>query len=86
MSLLSDNVIPGNHGQVFGTDAKTEEEMNKIKAAILSIEGTEDVLLNVEEFPREFTVQTSKIVSIASVEKAVNKVGFHAISKSLFSL
>jgi len=86
MSLLSDNVIPGNHGQVFGTDAKTEPELNKIKTSILSIDGIEDVLLNVEVFPREITVHTSKIVALDVVEKAVNKVGFHAVPKGVFSL
>ena len=31
MSLLSENVIPGNHGKIFGTNAKTHQELVKIK-------------------------------------------------------
>jgi len=86
MSLLSENVIPGNHGQVFGTDAKTEEELNKIKTSILTVDGIKDALINMEIFPREITVHTSKIVEITTIEKAVNKVGFHAIPKEGFLL
>ena len=31
MSYISDNVIPGNHGKVFGTDAKETTDLQNIK-------------------------------------------------------
>lgn len=87
MSLLSENVIPGNHGKVFGTDAKEHHSIEQIKKAILSVEGVENVLFDEEKFPREFTVQTSKIVEVKVIEEAVRATGFHAIpNKHIFPL
>lgn len=86
MSLLSENIIPGNHGQVFGTNASTIEELNRIKKSVLAVDGVKDVLINAEIFPREITIHTSKMVKVITVEEAVIQVGFHAIPKGLFSL
>lgn len=86
MSLISESVIPGNHGQIFGTDAKTKEELNKIKTVVQAIEGVEDALVNMNVFPREITIHTSTLVKITTIEKEVNKVGFHAIPKGIFPL
>jgi len=86
MSLLSENVIPGNHGKVFGTNAKNHTNMEKIKTALLKIAGIKDVLTNEDIFPLEFTVHTTKIVSVKEIEDAVISVGFHAIPKQLFPL
>jgi hypothetical protein len=33
MSLLSQNVIPGNHGKTFGTNAMEENDLTAIKIA-----------------------------------------------------
>jgi hypothetical protein len=33
MSLLSENIIPGNHGKTFGTDAMEENDLIEIKIA-----------------------------------------------------
>ena len=84
MSLISDNVIPGNHGKVFGTDAQEHVDLERIKKSILEIEGITDVVMNEDVFPREFTVYTSKMVTVDDVEKRVIKHGFHAIPKELF--
>ena len=86
MSLLSENVIPGNHGKVFGTNAMKENELADIKIKLLKLEGINDVVLNAEIFPREFTIYTNKIVSIADIENAVKSAGFHAIPKETFEL
>jgi hypothetical protein len=58
----------------------------EIKASLLELEGVKDVLLNTEIFPREFTVHTNKMISIADIENRVKSVGFHAIPKDLFEL
>ncbi len=86
MSFLSENVIPGNHGQVFGTNAKTEEELNRVKNAILSVDGIKDIMIDMEIYPKEITVHTSKLVEIKEIEDRVQKVGFHVIPKGLFLL
>ncbi len=86
MSFLSENVIPGNHGKVFGTDAKKSVDLNKIRVAVLEIDGIKDFLFNLEKFPSEFTVHTSKVVEIVAIQKIVKKMGFHAIPKGMFEL
>lgn len=86
MSVLKDNVIPGNHGQIFGTNAIEEVDLISIKSSVLQLDGIKDVLLNTETFPREFTVHTSKMVAINDIENKVKSVGFHAIPKDLFEL
>ncbi len=86
MSLLTDNVIPGNHGKIFGTNAMEDSDLMEIKTSLLELDGIKDVLLNIEIFPREFTVHTTKMVSITDIENKVKSVGFHAIPKDLFEL
>ncbi|TDQ27521.1 heavy-metal-associated domain-containing protein [Tenacibaculum caenipelagi] len=86
MSLLSENVIPGNHGKVFGTNAKYIRDLEKIKSRILSVHGVKDVIINSEVFPRELTVQTTELVKVKEIEDAVKSTGFHVIPKGLFEL
>ncbi|RPD97940.1 heavy-metal-associated domain-containing protein [Aureibaculum marinum] len=86
MSFLSDNVIPGNHGKVFGTDAKSSVDLNKMRKAILEIEGIKCFLFDIEKHPLEFTVHTTKVVEIEAIQNVVKKLGFHAIPKGLFQL
>ncbi|WP_413997863.1 heavy-metal-associated domain-containing protein [Flavobacterium sp. W1B] len=86
MNLLSKNVIPGNHGRVFGTNAMENNDLSHIKTKLLELDGIKDVILNTEIFPREFTVHTDKIVSISEIEKTIKSLGFHAIPKGIFEL
>ncbi|CAM3022039.1 heavy-metal-associated domain-containing protein [Flavobacterium frigoris] len=86
MSLLSENIIPGNHGKIFGTNAMEENDLTAIKNSLLELEGIVDIILNTEIFPREFTVHTDKIVSLSDIENKVKTVGFHAIPKGTFKL
>ena len=86
MSLIDDNVIPGNHGKIFGTNAQEEADLNAIKESILELDGITTVILNNTIFPREFTVHTDKLVSIEAIEKKVIEAGFHAVPKSAFEL
>jgi hypothetical protein len=39
MSLLSENIIPGNHGKIFGTDAMEENNLIEIKTDLINIRG-----------------------------------------------
>jgi hypothetical protein len=86
MSLLSENIIPGNHGKIFGTNAMKENDLIAIKTSLLELEGINKVILNTEIFPREFTIYTTQIVSIEDIENKVKSVGFHAIPKETFEL
>ena len=86
MSLVSENVIPGNHGKVFETNAKENHDLEKIKDKLTSLDGIKDVIINAEVFPKEFTVHTTELVTIKDVESVVKSLGFHAIPKTLFSL
>lgn len=86
MTYISDNIIPGNHGKVFGTDAKEEKDLKNIARAIMDIDGVKDVIIDYSAFPRELNVHTYKVVSIHDIEKAVNRLKFHVLPKGMFSL
>jgi hypothetical protein len=86
MGLLSQNIIPGNHGKTFGTNAMNEDDLRAIKTGLLEIDGISDIVLNTEIFPREFTIYTTKIISLIDIENKVKSVGFHAIPKETFEL
>ena len=84
MSLLSDHIIPGDSGKVFATDASKEQDLKRIKRAILRVDGVADVLIVEEVFPSEFIVHTEKLIKITDIENAVKPTGFHAIPKGVF--
>jgi len=84
MSLLSENLIPGNHGKIFGTNAKDNTDLERIKDRILSLKGIKDVVINSEVYPRELTIRTTKLVKIKDVEDIVLTTGFHIITKGVF--
>ncbi|HLV39830.1 heavy-metal-associated domain-containing protein [Xanthomarina sp.] len=86
MSFLSENVIPGNHGKIFGTDATDSHDLERIKHGLLKIEGVKDVLLNTTNFVKEFTVFTSKTIEVKTIQDKVKSFGFHAIPKGIFPL
>jgi len=86
MNLLKDNIIPGNHGKIFGTNAVKEKDLIKIKNALYNLSGIKDVIINMEIFPKEFTIYTSKLVKVEDIENEVKRIGFHIISKGLFEL
>ena len=86
MSLLKENVIPGNHGKVFETDAKEHQDLLKIKEAISNINGIIDVIVDENDFPKQITVHTSTLVKVKEIEDTAIRSGFHLIPKSLFEL
>ncbi len=86
MNLLKDNIIPGNHGKIFGTNAVEKKDLLKIKNALYNMPGIKDVVINMEIYPKEFTIYTSTLVKVEDIENEVKRLGFHAIPKSLFEL
>ena len=81
MSLIDDNVIPGNDGRIFGTNAVNKKDLLAIKTAIQELNGIKDVVLNHAIFPSEFTVYTINLIAITDIQKKVRQAGFHAIPK-----
>ncbi len=69
MSVLSENVIPGNHGKTFSTNAKDLNDLNRIKDAILTLEGVDKVVINDSVFPAEISVVTHALVQVNDIEK-----------------
>jgi len=86
MSFLSKNVIPGNHGKVFGTNATSHQDLIIIQTAVQKIKGVKDAIIKEDVFPREITIHTEAVVSVKEIEDVVIAVGFHAIPKSIFPL
>lgn len=86
MNLLSENVIPGDHGKIFETNAENKTDLEHIKKTVLRIEGISDVLLNDDIFPREITVLTTDFVKVEEVQQAADEAGFHVLPKALFHL
>lgn len=84
MPVQTDNIILGNHGKIFGTNAIEEFASIEMKSNLLKLDGIVEVLLNIDIFPTEFTVHTYKIVFISAIENKVKSVGFNAIPKNLF--
>ncbi|GGW30713.1 hypothetical protein [Arenibacter certesii] len=85
MSYISENVIPGNYGKIFGTDAKELKDLELIQKELMKLDGIKEVIL-IEGFPKEFKVHTSKAVQVTDIEKKVSALGFHLVPKSFFSL
>jgi hypothetical protein len=86
MSFLTENIIPGNHGKIFCTNASKDEEMEKIKLWLQKIDGVKNVVIIKGVYPKEFIVYTSKLINIITIEDAVIKLGLHAIPKGIFEI
>jgi hypothetical protein len=86
MSYLTKNIIPGDYGKVFSTDAQKEKDLIKIKKAILKIPGIVEVDINTNVFPAEITIHSKFVVSTETVENEVKRFGFHAIPKGVFEV
>jgi copper chaperone CopZ len=86
MSLISEHIIPGPQGRIFGTDAVKERELECIKKRLFTLDGIKNVEINMEVFPREITVYTSKLVSIEDIENKVKTTSYHAIAKDNIEL
>lgn len=85
MCLLSDNVIPGKHGKVFGTNAENREDLIKIQSSISQVKGIKDIIMDDAKFPRELTVDTNAIVSVEDIEKTAIEAGFNVNPKTYLS-
>lgn len=86
MSLIGENVIPGDHGKMFYVDINDERDFQEVKQKILKIEGVKDVLYNTEAYPSKMTIHSLNLVKVKDIQDAVREKGFHAVPAGLFQL
>lgn len=84
MSFISENVIPGNYGKKFTTDANDTEEINQIKEALMALEGVKDVIFEEGSSPTVFIVQTHQVVKVDDVKNTVKVLNLHAVPTGPF--
>lgn len=84
MSFLSENVIPGDHGKKFTTDAKHQAELVEIQEALMQLEGIKDVLFENGSKPTTFVVHTNKVVSVKDIEDCIKQLNLHAVPTGPF--
>jgi hypothetical protein len=84
MSFLSENVIPGNYGKKFTTDAKHPEEFKLIENILMKLEGIKDVIFEIGSKPTVFVVHTNKVVNVHDIENKVKLLDLHAVPTGLF--
>lgn len=84
MSFISENVIPGNYGKKFTTDANSPEDINQIKEALMSLEGVKDVIFEEQSNPTVFIVQTHQVVTVEDVKNKVKVLNLHAVPTGPF--
>jgi hypothetical protein len=82
MSLLSENIFPGKHGKVFGTDAKFDDDLYEIERFLKSYNGIKKIELKKDKFPVEIKIFTSKVIKVNDLMKDYKKTGFHLIDKN----
>ena len=83
MSTISQNIIVGDNGRIFETNAKSSHELQIVKDAILSLKGVTSVHFDEVKYPVEFKIVTFLAVKIKDIEEVVILKGFHAIPKTL---
>ncbi|MCB0686912.1 MAG: hypothetical protein KDC53_10315 [Saprospiraceae bacterium] len=81
MSLISENIIPGDHGKVFGTNAKNQYDLERIKGHLMTLPGVRSVAVNSNSFPAEITIYTTVIVKVEDLQNRAMEVGFHIVPK-----
>lgn len=84
MSFIEENVIPGNYGKKFTTDAKDLNEFKKIKNALLKLDGVTEVIFESHSDPIIFIVHTDKVVKVDAIQAKVKLLNLHAVPTGLF--
>lgn len=84
MSFISENILPGKRGQTFCIGINSHQEFERVLERLKEINGIETVLFNVEAYPHEITILTKAPVAVKEVQNAVRRIGFHAVTKTIF--
>jgi hypothetical protein len=83
MSFLSENIFPGKHGKIFGTNAKYEDDLFEIEKFLRSYDGIKKIELKKDKFPVEIKIYSSKRIKVKNLMKDFKRTGFHLIDKNL---
>lgn len=81
MTFISENIIPGNYGKKFATNADDPSEKTELEAALMEIDGVTDVIFDDDKHPLVFTIHTNKVVNIRTIQDKANELNFHVIAK-----
>lgn len=81
MTFITENIIPGNYGKKFATDADDPAEKERLKEVLMEIDGVTDVIFDDGKHPLVFTIHTNKVVNISKVQDKANELDFHVIAK-----
>ncbi|MCK7590966.1 heavy-metal-associated domain-containing protein [Subsaxibacter sp. CAU 1640] len=84
MSFLSENVIPGNYGKKFTTDAKHPDEFKQIEENLMKLDGVKDVMFENGSKPTVFVIHTNKVVTVKAIEDKVKELELHAVPTGPF--
>lgn len=84
MTFISENVIPGNYGKKFTTDADQPEDFKHIEDALMKLDGVQKIIFEEGSKPTVFIVQTNKVVSVKTIENKVKELELHAVATGPF--
>ncbi len=84
MSFLSENVIPGNYGKKFTTDANEPNEINEILDTLMSLDGVKEVIFEEGSNPTTFVIYTHSIVKVDDITDKVKELNLHAVPTGPF--
>lgn len=84
MTFISENVIPGNYGKKFTTDAKHPEDFRQIEEALMTLDGIKDITFEEGSKPTVFIVHTNKVVDVKTIEHKVKELNLHAVPTGPF--
>ena len=84
MSLLGNNILPGEHGKIFTTDAKHDDNLFDIHEFLINFDGIERVEIDKASFPVKIKIYTNKIVDVEELKKKFKSTGFHLVDENLF--
>ena len=85
MSFISEHIFPLEKGRIFQVGINNQKECDRVKKEALKVEGVKNVKFDLKVFPHQINVVTGKIVDVHIVSTAVQKAGFHMVSKGFWA-
>lgn len=82
MSYVSDHIIPGHKGKMFGSNLKTEEQFEVLKERLLKINGIEKISLDQSSYPFTVIIFTEDSIEIEKIQDESKKMDIHLIPKT----
>ncbi|MDN5203924.1 hypothetical protein QQ008_21205 [Fulvivirgaceae bacterium BMA10] len=76
-------IPPGDTGMIFTTDIECLQEFRTIKEKLIELDGVSEIFFNMDVFPSEIKIHTSKTIDIDVIEQMVFTCGYHLIPKTV---